>query len=88
MPVTPDNDLAFATVAQHPDLVRDQPARAIAWAESIHDPTMRSRTLGRVVREWREHDSAAAEAYARIAPGILPDEREDILVGERFTTHP
>lgn len=85
---TAENDSPRATIATDPALVRARPELAIARAESIRDPALRSRTLGRVVREWRESAPAAAEAYAHRAADIFPSEREDILVGERFTAHP
>ncbi len=91
LPSGPATDGAVALVAQQPDLLHTQPELALDWAESIQDPPLRSRTLGRVVRAWRDSTPAAlaaAEHYARTSPDLLPSEREDILVGERFTAHP
>ncbi|WNG17276.1 hypothetical protein [Cystobacter fuscus] len=88
LPSSPEDDVIVARIAQHPGLIGPQPELAIAWAEAIRDPILRSRTLGTVVREWRDIDPAAAEHYARTSPELTPGEREDILVGERFTPHP
>ncbi|EPX55641.1 hypothetical protein D187_009252 [Cystobacter fuscus DSM 2262] len=88
LPSSPEDDVIVARIAQHPGLIGSQPELAIAWAEAIRDPVLRSRTLGTVVREWRDINPAAAEHYARTSPELTPGEREDILVGERFTPHP
>ncbi|WNG28194.1 hypothetical protein F0U62_32460 [Cystobacter fuscus] len=88
LPSSPEDDVIVARIAQHPGLIGSQPELAIAWAEAIRDPVLRSRTLGTVIREWRDINPAAAEHYARTSPELTPGEREDILVGERFTPHP
>ena len=88
LPSSLENDLVVARVAEYPGLIGPQPDLAIAWAESVRDPALRSHTLGKVVREWRGADPDAAERYARNSPELTASEREDILVGERFTPHP
>ena len=88
LPSSPESDIAVALVARHPSLLSTQPELALAWAEALRDPAQRSRTLGHVVRAWREIAPAAAEHYARSSPDLTDSEREDILVGERFTAHP
>ncbi len=88
LPSTAEHDGVVAQVAQDPALIREKTDLALAWAETLHDSALRSRVLGRVVREWREFEPAAAERFARQSPDLSPSEREDILVGERFTAHP
>lgn len=88
LPASPRTDSAVAIVARHSPLIERDPALAISWAEVIQDPALRSRTLGQVLRVWLPVDPDAAGRYARSSPELFPSEREDVLVGERFTAHP
>ncbi len=83
-----ESDSAVAILARHPALLERGPELALDWAEAIQDSALRSRTLGVVVRAWLSASPAEAARYARQSPDILPSEKEDILVGERFTLHP
>lgn len=83
-----ETDLAVSLVATHPALARRRPDVALSWAESIAEPTARSRAVARVVRVWAEADPSAANRYARTAATLLPEDREDLLPGERFAPHP
>ncbi len=83
-----DTDLAVSLIATHPALAAHRPDVALSWAESISEPTARSRTVARVVQVWADSDPAAAARYARTTPALLPADREEALPGERFTAHP
>jgi hypothetical protein len=88
LPSSRASDSAVAVIAGHPSLLEHDPELAVCWAETIHDPDLRSRTLAAVARAWLLVAPEAAAGYARRSPDILPAHREDILVGERFTAHP
>lgn len=88
LPSTPESDGAVALVARHPALIARDPELALAWAEAIRDPRLRSRTLGQIVRAWQGTAPDEAARYTRRSADLLPSEKEDILVGERFTAHP
>lgn len=83
-----ETDLAVSLVATNPALARRRPDVALSWAESIAEPTARSRAVARVVRVWADEDPSAANGYARTASALLPEDREDLLPGERFAPHP
>lgn len=83
-----ETDLAVSLVATNPALARRRPDVALSWAESIAEPTARSRAVARVVRVWADEDPSAARGYARSASALLPEDREDLLPGERFAPHP
>ncbi|MFT4175258.1 MAG: hypothetical protein QM627_01265 [Luteolibacter sp.] len=87
LPSSIDCDAVISIVAKHEPLIERDPALAITWAEAIRNPVLRSRTLGIVVRSWLPASPEEAANYARNSPNIFPSEREDILVGERFTEH-
>ncbi len=38
-------------------------ARAIEWADRIHDPVLRRRTLAPILRQWASEDRKAARAW-------------------------
>ena len=82
------SDQAVALLARHPAFFDRGADLALDWAEAIQDPVLRSRTLGVVVRAWLSTSPSEAARYARRSVDILPAEKEDILVGERFTAHP
>lgn len=88
LPASPENDVVVAQVARHAAQIDRRHESALEWAEAIQEPALRSRVLGDVIRDWRDHAPRAAEAYARVTPHLTASEREDILVGERFTPHP
>ena len=88
LPSGRESDSAVALLARHPALLEREPALALDWAEAIQDPVLRSRTLGVVVRAWASASPSEAAGYARSSTDISPSEKEDILVGERFTAHP
>ena len=83
-----DTDLAASLIATHPALAAYRPDIALSWAESISDPTTRSRAVARVVQVWTDSDPTAAARYARTTPALLAADREEVLPGERFTPHP
>ncbi len=69
----PETDRAVATYAEA--VVRDDATSAFAWASSIHDGSLRSRTLGRVASLWYRMDPAAAEAAIEAAPFTEDEKR-------------
>lgn len=83
-----DTDLAVSLIAMHPALAQHSPDVALTWAESITEPTARSRAVARVVKSWADIDPAAARGYARTTTALLPEDREDLLPGEHFAPHP
>lgn len=83
-----DTDIAVSMIATQPVLAARRPDVAISWAESIADPTLRSRTLARVVLAWADSDPAAATRYAQSTPALMPADREVALFGEYATPHP
>jgi hypothetical protein len=83
-----ENDHAVTLIALHPPLIERSPELALSLAEAIQDASLRSHTLGQVVRGWIPSSPDQAADYARHSPDLLPSEREDILVDERFTAHP
>ncbi|MFT4176080.1 MAG: hypothetical protein QM627_05440 [Luteolibacter sp.] len=88
LPDSVDCDNVISIVARHPAVIEQEPDLAITWGEAIKDPLLKSQTLGIVTRTWLAAAPEEAARYARESPHILPSEREDILVGERFTEHP
>jgi hypothetical protein len=72
---SPDFDAGVAAVAGS-NLV--QTDVALGWAESIHDPQLRSETLGDVLHNWIIGDLPAAKRYFETSANLLPDDRKKI----------
>jgi len=63
---------SIATVAElKPDV-------AVAWAEGIIDPTLRSQALNDVLRNWVANDLQAAKTYFDNTQNLLPADRQQI----------
>lgn len=73
-------DLALARIVEHTDTLQRPTATALAWTALIHDPALRVRALGAVVREWAATDAEAALRFAETTPGLSPAERASLLV--------
>lgn len=83
-----DTDLAASLIATHSALATYRPDIALSWAESISEPTARSRTVARIVQVWSDTDPRAAAQYVESTPALLPADREGVLPGGRSTPHP
>ncbi len=71
----PELDQGVAAVATVQAMKADV---ALSWAESIHNPALRSETLATVVRNWMTADPSAARAYFQTNTDILPADRQPL----------
>lgn len=55
-----------------------KPDLAVAWAENITAPELRSTALNDVLRNWVASDPAAARSYFDNTPNLLPADRQQI----------
>jgi hypothetical protein len=62
-PLNPPLDPAVAVMAR--EISRTSPARAIVWADGIHDPETRRRAVVPILRLWIDEDRRAARAWMR-----------------------
>jgi hypothetical protein len=54
------------------------PDVAVNWAESITDPTLRSKALVNLLRDWVLVDLPAATSYFNATANLLPADRQKI----------
>ncbi|HXT11291.1 MAG TPA: hypothetical protein VN873_06985 [Candidatus Angelobacter sp.] len=54
------------------------PGTAVAWAENIVSPQLRSETLAAVLRNWLTTDRTSAENYFASTKDLLPEDRQQI----------
>jgi hypothetical protein len=71
----PDLDQGAARVATMPLLPTQT---ALAWAEGIGDPQLRSATLANVLRDWIYDDPSAAQNYFQGTTNLLTADRQQI----------
>jgi hypothetical protein len=71
----PDLDQGAARVATMPLLPTQT---ALAWAEDIGDPQLRSATLASVLRDWIYDDPSAAQNYFQATTNLLTADRQQI----------
>lgn len=75
---TTNIDTGLAAVAKSPAFTKT-PATGLALARLIVQPTLRSTTIGDIVREWAGSDVKAAIAYAAGTSDLSSDERESLV---------
>ena len=71
----PDLDQGAAQVATTPSLPTQT---ALAWAEDITDPQLRSATVASVLRDWIYEDASAAQTYLQTTTNLLSADRQQI----------
>jgi hypothetical protein len=78
----PDLDQGAARVATTPSLPTQT---ALAWAEVISDPQLRSATLAGVLRDWIYEDPSAVQNYLQGTTNLLATDRQQIseIVSQR-----
>jgi hypothetical protein len=59
--------------------MRNDPATAAQWAAGIVDRGKRDHSITQIVREWKNHDTAAALAFVRMTPAIDDNLRQRLL---------
>lgn len=79
----PEFDSGIVAVANHQSMVQGQPSTALALAGNISDPSVRSRTLRAVFRQWATNDPTAAKSYIASTSNagdraLLTDELKDM----------
>jgi hypothetical protein len=74
-----DLDQAIAEMISRTDGANRAPEVAMEWVESIDDPALKQDSLMRVLGEWNQTDSAAAQNYVLNAPWLDDRQRQDIL---------
>ncbi|MFT3780653.1 MAG: hypothetical protein QM790_01470 [Nibricoccus sp.] len=75
---TTNIDSGLAAVAKSPAFTK-KPATGLALARLITQPTLRSTTIGDIVREWAGTDVKSAIAYASETPDLTSDERDSLV---------
>ncbi|HEX2853321.1 MAG TPA: hypothetical protein VHO24_08790 [Opitutaceae bacterium] len=75
----PALDSGAAAIATIPSLIAVKPAIAASWAESIVDDELRENAFGDVIRQWSQHDAAAARKYALSSKALSGDARSRLL---------
>ena len=75
-PASPELDRAVASYTYH--AVQEDPASAMAWAESVDSDRMKGYLQMRVAGAWREDDPAAFQTY--LDSSDLSDERKEELI--------
>lgn len=77
----PDLDEGTARAATLPTLIGRKPEIAVAWAESITEPTLRADTLKRVAGEWAQQNAAEVRQFLAANPNLPPEERQALAAG-------
>jgi hypothetical protein len=73
-------DAGIASIATAPQM-RQNPALAVSWAETITARALRSATVAEIVHQWFETDPVAARQYAQTTRAIQIEDR-DLLLAE------
>lgn len=74
-----DFDQAVGSIATDVNLVNREPGRALKWAETIFDETLRMQSVGAILFNWYPRDPAAATAYIESSPDLTPAQRQQLL---------
>jgi len=61
------------------DVMRQNPADTMPWAESINDEKMRWRAIERVAEVWRKRDPAALQNYVSANSGLNEEQKRQLL---------
>jgi hypothetical protein len=79
LPPGRDLDACAVVVGTHPAIVRDDPQRAVGWAQTIIDVDQRSAALATIVNQWAVADPVAAATFARDCEDLDPQIRTAFL---------
>lgn len=74
-----DFDQAVGSIATDTNLVNRDPNRALKWASTIFDDTLRTNTVNTILFNWYPANPAAATAYLQASPEFTPEQRAHIL---------
>ena len=61
------------------EVMRQNPADTMPWAESINDEKMRWRAIERVAEVWRKRDPAALQNYVSANSGLNEEQKRQLL---------
>ncbi|HYP16394.1 MAG TPA: hypothetical protein VEQ65_04210 [Opitutus sp.] len=74
-----DFDQAVGTIATDVNLVNREPGRALKWASTIFDDTLRAQSVGAILFNWYPRDPAGAAAYVESSSDFTPEQRTEML---------
>jgi hypothetical protein len=74
-----DFDQAVQAIATQNNFMNREPARAIKWAATIFDDTLRAQSVSRILYSWYPNDPAAATAYLQSSQDLSTDQRAELL---------
>lgn len=77
----PDLDLGFATVATLPNVVSQWPESAVAWAQCITEPALRTNTLRMLGHQWAQTDPTALRRFIASMSEATTGDRSALLEG-------
>jgi hypothetical protein len=60
-------------------MARSNPSAAAQWASRISDPSKLSRSLNRIVSDWKKIDPNAARAFVISSTAMPADLKEKLL---------
>lgn len=74
-----DFDQAVGSIATDYNLVNREPGRALQWAATIFDDTLRARSVDAIFFNWYPRDPKGATAYLETAREFTPQQRAELL---------
>lgn len=74
-----DFDQAVESIATHHAMLDREPARAVQWAATIFNDTLRANSLRTAISAWYPMDPIAATEYLKSSPDFTPEESDAFL---------
>ncbi|HEX2853535.1 MAG TPA: hypothetical protein VHO24_09870 [Opitutaceae bacterium] len=74
-----DFDQAITAIATDANLVSREPSRALKWASTIFDDSLRAESISTILHNWYPANPAAATTYIQSCADLTPEQRTDLL---------
>lgn len=74
-----DFDQAVQSIATDVNLIGREPDRALRWAATIFDDTLRAQSVSTILFNWYPRDPGAVVAYVKAAPNLTAEQKADLL---------